>query len=60
LKDYDCTDWAQCLARQSAIERRLIADGYQLVTAERRRGQERRTIPRDVPDRRRDISSLSD
>jgi DNA-binding response OmpR family regulator len=60
LAAYDCNDWAQCLARQQAIERSLIAEGYQLLTSERRRGPERRSSERDVPDRRRDISALSD
>jgi DNA-binding response OmpR family regulator len=59
LAVYDCTDWAECMARQSAIERSLMAEGYQLLATERRSGQERRTRVRDVPDRRRDLSELN-
>jgi DNA-binding response OmpR family regulator len=57
---YDCSEWAECTARQAAIERSLMAEGYRLLTTERRTGQERRSRARDVPDRRRDISELSD
>jgi DNA-binding response OmpR family regulator len=56
---HDCSDLPECMTRQSAIERTLVAEGYQLLATERRSGQERRTRAREVPDRRRDLSELS-
>jgi DNA-binding response OmpR family regulator len=56
---HDCRDLLDCMARQSAIERALVAEGYQLLATERRSGHERRTRSREVPDRRRYIPELS-
>jgi DNA-binding response OmpR family regulator len=56
---HDCRDLIECMARQSAIERALVAEGYQLLATERRSGHERRTRSREVPDRRRYIPELS-
>ena len=41
VSTHDCADATECTARQSAIERALMAEGYQLLATERRRGQER-------------------
>jgi DNA-binding response OmpR family regulator len=56
---HDCRDLLDCMARESAIERALVDEGYQLLAAERRSGHERRTRSREVADRRRYIPELS-
>jgi len=58
--DYVCPDLMDCLARQSQIESELVAQGYQLLAADRRSGRERRGIARPDPDRRRDLSELDE
>jgi len=44
--------------RQQAIERNLVAQGYRLVPSDRRSGRDRRTLPRETPDRRRQADAL--
>jgi hypothetical protein len=44
--------------RQQAIEQRLVAQGYRLLPFDRRSGHDRRTLPRDTVDRRRQPGAL--
>jgi hypothetical protein len=51
---YEFQDAAACSAHESAIEQRLVAEGFTLDQfTDRRDGEERRTAPRG-PDRRRE------
>jgi DNA-binding response OmpR family regulator len=55
---HDCSDLVNCLALQVEIERKLVADGYQLLARDRRSGHDRRNVARPGPDRRRDLSDI--
>jgi len=57
---YVCPDLMDCLARQSQIERELVAEGYQLLAGDRRSGDDRRAAARSGSDRRRDLSELNE
>ncbi len=57
---YACPDLMDCLARQSQIESDLVAQGYQLLAADRRSGRDRRAVVRSGSDRRRDLSELDE
>jgi DNA-binding response OmpR family regulator len=50
---YRDSDAQTGLRRQQAIEQRLVAQGYRLLLFDRRSGRDRRTLPRDAADRRR-------
>jgi hypothetical protein len=46
---------SSCTTLQSELERQLVADGFALEQfTDRRGGVERRSVPRDTPDRRRE------
>jgi hypothetical protein len=48
-------DGSSCTARQSELERQLVADGFTLEQfTDRRSGSDRRSIPRETPERRRE------
>lgn len=56
---YECPDLVDCLARQAQIESELVADGYQLLAHDRRRGGDRRMVQRAEVDRRGNLSELN-
>ena len=56
---YDCCDMAECNARHAAIERDLVAAGFQLLATQRRSGRDRRSAPRIGLERRRDLAELN-
>jgi DNA-binding response OmpR family regulator len=57
---YECPDLMDCLRRQSQIDSELVAQGYQLLSGDRRSGPDRRAVARSGLDRRRDLSELDE
>jgi DNA-binding response OmpR family regulator len=57
---YECPDLMDCFTQQSQIESELVAQGYQLLAGDRRRGPDRRAVARSSLDRRRDLSELDE
>jgi DNA-binding response OmpR family regulator len=51
-------DAQSALWRQEAIEQGLVAQGYRLLPSDRRTGRDRRALPRDTPERRRQADAL--
>lgn len=53
---HEFDDVMSCMRYQADVERHLVADGYTLarLVTERRSGHDRRELPRDTPNRRRD------
>jgi hypothetical protein len=52
---HEFDDGSSCTAHQSELERALVNDGFMLEQfTDRRNGSDRRNVPRETPERRRE------